>query len=88
MKIVSGTHTQANHIKNFKNENNTWFTRWVTQEAMQSTDIKTKTKVIVLALQELINKNKVAALKSYKGKVDLDMDIDSLRKRNTQDRLF
>ena len=60
----------------------------VTQETMQSTDIKTKTKVIVLALQELINKNKVAALKSYKGKVDLDMDIDSLRKRNTQDRLF
>ena len=48
---------------------------------MQSTNIKTKTKVIVLALQELINTNKVAALKSYKGKIDLDMDIDSLRKR-------
>ena len=49
---------------------------------MQSIDIKTKTKAIVLALQELIKRNKVAALKSYKGKIDLDMDIDSLRKRN------
>ncbi len=49
---------------------------------MQSTDIKTKIKAIALALQELIKKNKVAALKSYKGKVSLDMDIDLLRKRN------
>ncbi len=49
---------------------------------MQSTDIKTKTKAIVLALQELIKNNKVAGLKSYKGKVNLDIDIDSLRKRD------
>ena len=53
-----------------------------TQEAMQSTDIITKTKAIVLALQELIKRNKVAALKSYKGKINLDIDIDTLRKRN------
>ena len=50
---------------------------------MQAIDIKTKTKVIVLALQELIKRNNVAALKSFKGKIDLDMDIDSLRKRNS-----
>ena len=49
---------------------------------MQSTDIITKTKAIVLALQELIKRNKVAALKSYKGKINLDIDIDTLRKRN------
>ena len=49
---------------------------------MQSTDVKTMIKVIVLALQELLKRNKVAGLKSYKGKVNLDMDIDSLRKRN------
>jgi Arc/MetJ family transcription regulator len=29
----------------------------VTQETMQSTDIKTKNKTVVLALQELIKKN-------------------------------
>ncbi|TAN71062.1 MAG: type II toxin-antitoxin system VapB family antitoxin [Methylobacter sp.] len=50
---------------------------------MQFTNIKTKTKVIALALQELINKNKVAELKFYKGKVNLNIDLDSLRKRNT-----
>jgi hypothetical protein len=43
---------------------------------MQFTNIKTKTKVIALALQELINKNKVAELKFHKGTV-------TLRKRNT-----
>ena len=50
---------------------------------MQSTDIKTKTKVIVLALQELIKRNKVAALKFYKGKINLNINIDLLRKRNS-----
>jgi len=51
---------------------------------MQSYDNNTKSAVIKLALQELINKNKVAKLKFYKSKVDLDMnmDINSLRKRN------
>ncbi|MFZ2407398.1 MAG: hypothetical protein WAW41_19860 [Methylobacter sp.] len=50
---------------------------------MQLTDIKAKIKVIVLALQELINKNKVTELKFYKGKANLNVDLDSLRKRNT-----
>lgn len=50
---------------------------------MQLTAIKTKTKAIALALLELINKNKVAELKFYKGKVNLNVDLDSLRKRNT-----
>lgn len=65
------------------------------KEAMQLTDSKTKTKVIVLALQELIKKNKVADLKSYKGAFDLDIDLDSLRNRSARfdwyiylDRLF
>ena len=54
------------------------------KEAMQLTDVKTKTKVIVLALQELIKKNKVTDLKSYKGAFDLDIDIDTLRNRNAR----
>jgi Arc/MetJ family transcription regulator len=52
------------------------------KEAMQLTDIKTKTEVIIVALQELIQKNKVAELRSYKGKINLDMDMDLLRNRN------
>lgn len=50
---------------------------------MQFTNIKTKTKVIVLASQEIINQNKVTELKFYKGKVNLNFDLESLRKRNT-----
>jgi hypothetical protein len=49
---------------------------------MKLIDIKTKTKAILLSLQELLNKNKVAELKSFKGKINLNIDIDSLRKRN------
>ena len=51
-------------------------------EAMQLTDIKTKTEVIIVALQELIKKNKVAELRAYKGKINLDMDLDLLRNRS------
>lgn len=50
-------------------------------EAMQVTDIKTKTKVITVALEELVRKSKISALKKYKGKVDIDIDLDELRDR-------
>jgi hypothetical protein len=49
---------------------------------MQLTVIKTKIKVIALAMQELIKRNRAAELKSYKGKVNLNINVDSLRKRN------
>ena len=52
------------------------------KEAMHTLNIKSKSEVIIFALQELIKKNKVAELKAYKGKVNLDMDIDLLRNRN------
>jgi hypothetical protein len=50
-------------------------------EAMKATHIQTKTKVIVTALEELIRKSKIAELKKYKGKVDLDIDLNTLRCR-------
>ena len=50
-------------------------------EAMKVTDIKTKTKVIVTALEELIRKSKVSNIKKYKGKVDLEIDLNNLRGR-------
>lgn len=50
-------------------------------EAMQITNIKTKTKVITIALEELVRKSKISALKKYKGKVDLDIDLNKLRDR-------
>ena len=51
------------------------------QEAMRVTQMKTKTRVIVKALEELIRKSKIAELKNFKGKIDLDIDLDVLRDR-------
>ena len=50
-------------------------------EAMKATHINTKTKVIITALEELIRKSKISALKNYKGKIDLDMDMNAIRGR-------
>jgi len=51
------------------------------KEAMQATNIMTKTQVITVALEELVKKTKISALKDFKGKVDLDIDLDELRER-------
>jgi hypothetical protein len=50
-------------------------------EAMKATLIPTKTLLIITALEELIRKSKIAELKKWKGKVDLDIDLDVLRGR-------
>ena len=53
-------------------------------EAMKTTNIKTKTKVIIIALEELIRKSKISELKEFKGKVDLDIDLNTIRGRQCQ----
>ena len=50
-------------------------------EAMRATHIQTKTKVIITALEELIRKVKISELKKFRGKVDLDIDLKTLRGR-------
>jgi hypothetical protein len=50
-------------------------------EAMAITKIKTKTDVIKVALQTLIQREKIKDIKKYYGKIDLDIDLDVLRKR-------
>jgi len=50
-------------------------------EAMKTTHIKTKTKVIITALEELIRKSKISELKEFKGKVHLDIDLNAIRGR-------
>lgn len=50
-------------------------------EAMKTTQINTKTKVIITALEELIRKSKISGLKKFKGKVDLDIDMNAVRGR-------
>jgi hypothetical protein len=51
------------------------------EEAMKATNIKTKTKVIVAGLEQLIRKSKIAGIKDYKGQVGLDIDLNELRGR-------
>ncbi len=51
-------------------------------DAMKITHIETKTGVIVLALKELIRKSKISDLKQYKGKFDLNINLDEIRNRN------
>ena len=51
------------------------------KEAMRLSHIETKTKVIVTALEELIRKNQISEIKKFKGEVDFDIDLDSVRGR-------
>jgi hypothetical protein len=53
-------------------------------DAMKATHAKTKTKVIIIALEELIRKSKIAAIKEFKGKVDLDIDLNTITGRQCQ----
>jgi Arc/MetJ family transcription regulator len=50
-------------------------------EAMKATSINTKTKVIITALEDLIRKSKISGLKEFKGKIDLDIDMNAVRGR-------
>lgn len=51
-------------------------------EAMKVTHAKTKTAVIVKALEELVRKSKITDLKKYRGMIDLDIDLNELRGRH------
>ena len=51
------------------------------ENAMQITHSSTKTLVVTKALEELIKKNKIQKLRAYKGKINLDIDIDHIRDR-------
>jgi len=50
-------------------------------EAMKVTKINTKTRVIITALEDLIRKSKISRLKEFKGRVDLEIDLDAIRGR-------
>lgn len=51
-------------------------------EAMKVTHTETKTAVIVKALEELVRKSKISDIKKYRGKIDLDIDLNELRDRH------
>jgi len=51
-------------------------------KAMSLSQIKTKTQVVTTALQEMIRKHEISDIKNFKGKVDLEIDLDTLRGRH------
>jgi len=53
------------------------------QEALAATQAKNRTQVIIMALEELIPRHRLSGLKRYKGKLDLNIDLDTTRDRAT-----
>ncbi|CAC9644921.1 hypothetical protein [uncultured Gammaproteobacteria bacterium] len=51
-------------------------------EATKVTHTNTKTGIIVRALEALVRKSKISNLKKYKGKIDLDINLDEIRGRH------
>lgn len=51
------------------------------KEAMELTGAKTKSQLIKEALEEQIARIKRKRLITYKGTIDLDIDLDNLRNR-------
>jgi hypothetical protein len=51
------------------------------EDAMKVSRIHTKTKVIITALEDLIRKSKISEIKKFKGKIDMDIDMNAVRGR-------
>jgi hypothetical protein len=50
-------------------------------EAMDITQAKTKTELIKIALENIIKQKKMNILLKYHGKINLNINLDNLRKR-------
>ena len=50
-------------------------------EAVGVSSMKTKTAVIIHALQDYVRKNRLQELKRFRGSMKLDIDLNVLRKR-------
>ena len=50
-------------------------------EAMRVTRARTKTELVKTALYNIIQKNRIKSLKNYKGKIDLNIDLNVVRDR-------
>ena len=51
------------------------------QSAMKVSHQKTKTAVIIAALEDLVRKSRLQELRQFKGRVNVDLNLDVLRKR-------
>lgn len=55
----------------------------IIQEAMRLAGTRSKTSTIILSLQELIGRRKLENLRRMRGRVDLDIDLEALRRDRT-----
>lgn len=51
------------------------------RDAMKASHQKTKTAAIITALQDLVRKSRLQELRRFRGRVDVDLDVNTLRKR-------
>ncbi len=51
------------------------------EDAMSITHAKTKTELIKIALENIINQEKRKNIRKYHGKISLDIDLDEFRER-------
>ena len=51
------------------------------RDAMNASHQKTKTAVIIEALHDFVRKTRLQELRSFKGQVELNVDLNALRKR-------
>jgi hypothetical protein len=52
------------------------------KEAMKASHQRTKTGMIITALEDFVRKNKIQGLKKFRGRLDLQIDLEKLRKRS------
>ncbi|MDA3797751.1 MAG: type II toxin-antitoxin system VapB family antitoxin [Kiritimatiellae bacterium] len=50
-------------------------------DALSLSNVKTKKAVITIALEDFVRKQKIHEIKQFKGKINLNLDLDALRKR-------
>ena len=50
-------------------------------EAMRLSHQRTKTAVIIAALEDLVRRSRIQGLKKFKGKVNIDINLSALRDR-------
>jgi hypothetical protein len=53
----------------------------ILEQAMKLSNQKTKTGVIIMALEDYVRKNRIQELRKFRGKINLDIDLKKLRKR-------
>ena len=51
------------------------------EEAMKLSHQRTKTAVLITALEDFVRKSRIQGLRKFRGIVKLDLDLDKLRKR-------